>query len=268
MLDPARRALAEADRALADARAEIARAAVSVRVGVVGYAPRVIVAELMRALSDEAIELVPHELTFAEQLRRLNDGRLDVALGTVPAAPTTLAAEPLFREHLVAVVPSHHELAALDEVPLERLAEVPLVLADPGRHEDWNRFVRDAFRARGLEPRVAREAFASLATAHAILDRGDRCTVLTSLAATTPQRRVVMRSITPRVDWTTAIVWHPAAHTPAVDGLVISARRLRDEQSWQVRRVWDEGVDDGAQLGRPVAASSAMSVRCDPRSAE
>ena len=38
MLDPARRALAEAERALDEARAELARAAVTV--GVIGYAPR------------------------------------------------------------------------------------------------------------------------------------------------------------------------------------------------------------------------------------
>jgi DNA-binding transcriptional LysR family regulator len=104
-------------------------------VGFVGSALYSVVPELLRAFRarhpDVGLRL--RELGTAEQLRRLEDGRLDIGFLRAPGARPGLSIETVLREPVVAALPDGHRLAAVAEVRVEDLAGEPLVLMTRSR---------------------------------------------------------------------------------------------------------------------------------------
>ena len=90
-------------------RGEVGRLAV----GFVGSAMYSFVPELLRTFRDHApdITLRLHELGTSEQLRQLEDGRLDVGFIRVPRARPELKIETVVEEPVVAALPDAHPLA-------------------------------------------------------------------------------------------------------------------------------------------------------------
>jgi DNA-binding transcriptional LysR family regulator len=99
-------------------------------VGFVGSAMYSVVPELLRAFRERFPEvgLRLRELGTTEQLRRLEDGRLDVGFLRPPGPRSGLSIETVLREPVVAAVPEHHPLAGAAEIRIEDLAGAPLVL--------------------------------------------------------------------------------------------------------------------------------------------
>src|SRR4051795_636425 len=82
-------------------------------VGFVGSAMYSFVPELLRAFRDHApdITLRLQELGTSEQLRQLEDGRLDVGFVRLPRARPELTFETVLEEPVVAALPDTHRLA-------------------------------------------------------------------------------------------------------------------------------------------------------------
>jgi DNA-binding transcriptional LysR family regulator len=99
-------------------------------VGFVGSAVYSIVPDLLRTFRarhpDVGLRL--RELGTTEQLRRLEDGRLDVGFLRPPGGRPGLSIETVLREPVVVALPDGHRLAAAAEVPVAELAGEPLVL--------------------------------------------------------------------------------------------------------------------------------------------
>ncbi len=68
-----------------------------------------------------------HEVTLAEQLSGLEDGRYDGGLALTDAPGSSLSARPLWRDELALALPVRSPLLAFAEVPLEETAQYPLV---------------------------------------------------------------------------------------------------------------------------------------------
>jgi DNA-binding transcriptional LysR family regulator len=107
-------------------RGEVGRLAV----GFVGSAMYSVVPELLRAFRERFPEvgLRLRELGTTEQLRRLEDGRLDIGFLRPPGPRAGLSIETVLREPVVAAVPERHPLAGAAEIRIEDLAGAPLVL--------------------------------------------------------------------------------------------------------------------------------------------
>jgi DNA-binding transcriptional LysR family regulator len=129
-LERAREILAAVEDAARQARrvqrGEVGRLAV----GFVGSSMYSLVPELLRAFREQAPEIALrlHELGTSEQLRQLEDGRLDVGFVRARRPRPGLALETLQEEPVVAALPDTHGLAVR---PLLRLADLrgePLVL--------------------------------------------------------------------------------------------------------------------------------------------
>jgi DNA-binding transcriptional LysR family regulator len=99
-------------------------------VGFVGSAMYSVVPEVLRAFRERFpdVGLRLRELGTTEQLRRLEDGRLDVGFLRPPGPRPGLSIETVLLEPVVAALPEHHPLAAAPEVRVEDLAAAPLVL--------------------------------------------------------------------------------------------------------------------------------------------
>jgi DNA-binding transcriptional LysR family regulator len=99
-------------------------------VGFVGSSLYSIVPELLRGFRAQYpdVGLRLRELGTTEQLRRLEDGRLDIGFLRPPGERPGLTIETVLREPLAVALPDEHALAARSEVRVEDLAGEPLVL--------------------------------------------------------------------------------------------------------------------------------------------
>src|ERR1700749_4678303 len=90
-------------------RGEVGRLAI----GFVGSAMYSVVPERLRAFRDRHpdVGLRLHELGTTEQLRRLDDGRLDIGFIRAPGSRPGLSTETVLREPVVAAPPDGHPLA-------------------------------------------------------------------------------------------------------------------------------------------------------------
>jgi DNA-binding transcriptional LysR family regulator len=162
MLRHAREALAQADLAETAARAAAAGRTGTLRVGFLGSAalallPRIVPPWRVEA-PDVRLELV--EGPSGEHIGAVLEQRLDVAFVRPTAALTGLIAHPVWREPVVAALPTGSVLSQHDPLRLSDLADQPFVLfprdSAPAFHDE----LTGACVRMGFTPRVAFECSA------------------------------------------------------------------------------------------------------------
>jgi DNA-binding transcriptional LysR family regulator len=136
-------------------RGEVGRLAV----GFVGSAMYSFVPELLRAFREHApdITLRLNELGTSEQLRQLEDGRLDVGFVRVRFSRPGLTFATVMEEPMVAALPDAHPLAACPVVDLDALAGEPLVLLTRAGAPGFREALADAIERLGGEERIVQE---------------------------------------------------------------------------------------------------------------
>ena len=104
------------------------------------------------------VELELRELTSAQQVDALYEGGIGVGLVRLPLRAPGIQFEPILEERLIVALPSGHELEDLDRVPLEAIADLPLVFFTrrliPGFHAQ----IVELFQRVGAFPKVAQHA--------------------------------------------------------------------------------------------------------------
>ena len=107
-------------------RGEVGRLAI----GFVGSAMYSFVPELLRAFREQFPDVVLRlqELGTSEQLRQLENGRLDVGFMRLPVLRPELRVETVLEEAVIAALPDLHPLASKPRLRLEDLEGQPLVL--------------------------------------------------------------------------------------------------------------------------------------------
>ena len=136
-------------------RGEVGRLAV----GFVGSAMYSFVPELLRAFREDKpdIGLRLHELGTTEQLRQLEDGRLDVGFVRLRGSRPGLAFESVLDEEVVVALPDVHPLA---QRPLLRLADLEgesLVLLTPAGSPGLRAALAGTIALLGGEERIVQE---------------------------------------------------------------------------------------------------------------
>ncbi|WP_028067537.1 LysR family transcriptional regulator [Solirubrobacter soli] len=160
LLDRARSILADADAAAEDARRAAGGEVGRLAIGFTGSATYALLPSLATALRDRlpGVELeLRGELLTPAQVSGLHDETLDIALLRPPVRDRALALEVVRSEPLVAVLPERHPLAALDAVPVARLATEPFVSYPSHFRSTLHDAVEDACAAHGFAPIVALE---------------------------------------------------------------------------------------------------------------
>lgn len=136
-------------------RGEVGRLAV----GFVGSAMYSFVPELLRAFREHApdIALRLHERGTTEQLRQLDDGRLDVGFLRIPGRWPGLTFETVLEEPVVAALPDTHLLAQRPLVSLDDLEGEPLVLLTPAGSPGLSAALAPSISRLGGEERIVQE---------------------------------------------------------------------------------------------------------------
>ena len=129
----ARRIKAELEALVADVAALHDVVSGTVRVGVIGTTARWLVPRMLESMSERHphVQLFVVDATSTSLEPQLANGQLDLAVVNLPVPAPDLAAEPLFDEDLVLVVPSNHPLAGRENVTLKDLDGLELLMAAP-----------------------------------------------------------------------------------------------------------------------------------------
>jgi DNA-binding transcriptional LysR family regulator len=160
LLDRAHAIIAAAGAAEEDARAaasgELGRLAIGFT-GSMTYALLPHLAKVLRSrLPRVRLDLRGEMLTPA-QVAGLLDGRLDVALLRPPVDHSELVLETIGVEPLVAALPAEHHLAALERVPVGRLADEPFIVYPSSARSVVHDAVAATCADQGFSPIVAME---------------------------------------------------------------------------------------------------------------
>jgi DNA-binding transcriptional LysR family regulator len=162
MLVHAREALAQADLATNAARAAAAGQAGNLRVGVLASAALELLATIVppwRAVAPEAtLEFV--EGTTRDHIVGVRERMLDVAFVRPPQVADDLVVDVVWREPVVAVVPSGTSLAQRKSLRLSQLRDEPFVLFPRESAPEFHDDLVDACNEAGFAPKVEYECSA------------------------------------------------------------------------------------------------------------
>ena len=160
-LDGARRTLAEADRAVEDARRAAAGDTGRLRIGYSWSMSFDTLPALGRAFrtGHAGVDLLAQHMWNAQMAPALANGSIDVAISLCPEIVSGLELTPIRRERLIVLLPHGHSLAGEQAIPLSSLADEEFVLfpreIGPRLHDAFMAIYRRA----GFEPRLRSESF-------------------------------------------------------------------------------------------------------------
>ena len=130
----ARRVMNELSAMVADVTALRQEVVGTVRLGMIGTTGRWLVPQLfdLLRLRHPHIHLNVAEGSSAQLELQLASGQLDLAVVTFPLSGDENMVAELFNEDLVLVVPRDHPLGQVPSLPIDRLADMELLLPPPG----------------------------------------------------------------------------------------------------------------------------------------
>ncbi|WP_411832926.1 LysR family transcriptional regulator [Pseudoxanthomonas mexicana] len=140
-LDEVRRVLALLEQAGENVRAIATGYRGSLRIAISDGAIDPRLSEILARFREDApeIEIRICEVPLQEQLRGLRAGDFRAGFAHTANVGDGICAEPVWRDTLLAAIPTHHPLLAYKEIPLEELARYPLVMCDPQTYEGCSR---------------------------------------------------------------------------------------------------------------------------------
>ena len=158
LLPKARRLLEESESALAATKAAVEGRAGSLRIGFgIASVSDIVPKTIMRFCSSYPdVELQMRDMSSPAQIAALLDGSLDVGILRLPVAYPELISTPLFREHLVLVVPS-----SFHDRKKEGLAgfrDQPFIFLSRSGSESFHDHSLRLCRIAGFTPHVVQEA--------------------------------------------------------------------------------------------------------------
>ncbi|MHB1445564.1 MAG: LysR family transcriptional regulator, partial [Acidimicrobiales bacterium] len=130
----ARRMMVEMEALVADVAAVRNVVAGTVSLGMIGTTARWLAPTVLEEMGrlHPGVHLSVAEGTSAELADRLQAGRLDLAVSSLPSADEDLNGEGLFDEDLVLVVAPDDPLAGRTDISVEELCSIPLLLPMQG----------------------------------------------------------------------------------------------------------------------------------------
>jgi hypothetical protein len=160
------------------------------------------------------------------------DGQLDVGFGRACHAPAEVSSELIRLDPLGILVAEGHCLAALDAVPVARLAGQPLLLSGEARAPELNQLVVEACRSAGFTPTLFPGTVGSVRAAAELASHG-RCIpcVPSSCASVLPG--VVWRPLVePDCHYPWSVLWRAGDASDQVQAVIAGARRLAAHRGW------------------------------------
>ncbi|WP_371483688.1 LysR family transcriptional regulator [Kitasatospora sp. NBC_00315] len=226
LLPAALRALDEVAVGLDAARRVGSGAAGRIRIGFSASLALTLLPGLLSAHRDRCpgVDLEIREMTTAPQVTALREHVIDIGLLREPPDEPGLSTETILSEEFVVVLPAAHPLAARRVVPVEALADEPLVLLPRSAGPTVHSRILDLCHDAGFEPRLGQQAV-EWQTVCALVEAG----LGVSLAPASIRRirltGVAYRRIEPNTARTTvAMAWRHDDRNPLVSRFLETVR--------------------------------------------
>ena len=160
LLPEARAAVAQAEAAVAAARAVGGTGGDLLKIGGVDSATAGVLPTVVRSFrrGHPRIEVKVFELLSAPALHGLNTHSLDVAFVRMPPKDDFLEHRFVFSEPIVAALPADHPAASASSVPADVIAAEPLVIPARSHRPILFDVIHQYFSDAGLAPRILQEA--------------------------------------------------------------------------------------------------------------
>ena len=139
LVERARRIQAEVDALAADVASVRDTVSGTARLGMIGTTGRWLVPPLVDAMGRDlpAVRLVIIDATTSSLIPQLTNGRLELAVVSLPIDDRDIDIEPLFEEDQLVIAPIDHPLAAHDRITVADLGDHELLLQPRGTvHRD------------------------------------------------------------------------------------------------------------------------------------
>lgn len=154
-LDEARLVMAQTQRAVTMARRAAQPEQTRLTIGFLPSAEVKIFPSVLSGIRAQYpdIQVELRHMTTGEQRTALENGSIDVAFMRLPVDETVLVHDVVLLEKIVVVLPENHELARLDEIPLEALAPFPYLRVAPNHAGNLSEITEAHCRAMGVQLR-------------------------------------------------------------------------------------------------------------------
>lgn len=228
LLGQARRVLADVEHAVLSTQRAARGATGHLAIGFVSAAAlRVLPATLSAFRAEQpGVQIAVHEMGTAEQLRALEEERIDVGFVLPPADAGKLAMETVYDEPLVAVLPVGHRLAKRKTVTLASLAGEDVVWMQRGSEPRlYERYLQVCLQA-GYVPRIAYEV-ERLESMLALVAAGLGVSHAPASTGRTPRRGVVcVPMVRPRLRAGVGVAYSRENRSPSLAPFLAIARRI------------------------------------------
>jgi DNA-binding transcriptional LysR family regulator len=227
-LPGAQRTLAEADRAVQDARRAAAGELGQLRVAYSWSVRFETLPALGRALraSHPAVDLLAQEMWNARMAPALASGSIDVAISLCPDIAADLDIEPIRREPLVVLMAADHPRARAGSISLSALASEAFVLFARDLAPRLYDMFMAIYRRAGFEPRLRNESFHSGWDFGILADLGVVALAPASVATELPESIVALAVRHPSDTLETCLVSRSDSRSPTVAACRSAARGL------------------------------------------
>lgn len=170
------------------------------------------------------VELQLRELTTAQQVRALRDGRIHVGLLRPPIHDQTLSLEHIYSEPLLVALPPHHPLAERSVVPVADMAHEPFILFPRQQGAGFYDQVISLCQQSHFSPYVVQEAV-QMQTILGLVAVGVGISLIPASASYLRQTGIEYRHIAPStVQLQIALAWNEATMIPTLHAFLHAAR--------------------------------------------
>jgi DNA-binding transcriptional LysR family regulator len=225
-LNGARRTLAEADRAMEDAKRAAAGELGRLRIGYSWSTRFATLPALGKAFRDSHpdVELLAQEMWNAQMAPAFANGTIDVAISLHPEIASELELTPIRKERLIALLPAGHPLAGEQAIPLSALSDWEFVLFPREiAPRLYDAFVA-IYRRAGFEPRLRSESFHTGWDLGVLSDVPAAALAPESIAAGLPEGIAAVALSEPTDALETCLVSRSDERSPAVEAFIAVAR--------------------------------------------
>jgi DNA-binding transcriptional LysR family regulator len=198
------------------------------RVGFISSATLSLLPPSIRLFREQfgGVELELKELTSAQQVDALYADEIEVGLVRLPMRAPGIRIEPVLEERLVVALPSGHVLEKRDRVPLEAIADLPLVFFTrqliPGFHAQ----IVELFQRVGAFPKVAQHAV-HLQTIVGLVASGIGIAILPGSAERVSREGVAYRALdVPDATSWMGLAWIEGSDSTLVNNFVRTVRKV------------------------------------------
>jgi DNA-binding transcriptional LysR family regulator len=224
-LDEARRAVAQAEQAVASARRAARGEIGRIVLGFVGSATYTVLPRVLRSFRNRypAVEVALRELTTAQQIDALSAGEIDLGIVRRPPARLNLVSRVLVDEHFVAALSRRHPAARGRSVHVATLAEDPFILFPRPLATSLHDAVVSACQRAGFSPKVVQET-TQIPVMISLVAAGLGVAIVPSCAQALKWNNVVYKPLEePRPRTNIAIVWRKHSESAAVTAFVANS---------------------------------------------